>query len=267
MTRPAARLLPSAAPLEGASVVVTRPAGTASALLRRIRALGGNAVSLPAIALGAVPESARLARALDAAKNAHAVIFVSPAAVRFAFALRPKLKFSRATALLAVGAATARALRRHGLNRVRRPERQDSEGLLALAELAQVRGRRIVLIGAAGGRELMPDTLRARGARVALAHVYARHVPHFDARRCAALEAAPTPLVTLLSSAEALANLRAGLPLALYGKLAAGELVVSSERLAAAARAALFAHVHVAASALPADLLECAQNALARYRL
>jgi len=270
MPRPAARtarLRPFDRPLAGASVVVTRPAGTARALLARLRALGANAINLPAIALRAAPGSATLERALDATRDAHAVVFVSPAAVRYAFAQRPKLKIPRTTALLAVGASTAAALRRRGFAHVRRPERQDSEGLIALPELARVRGQRVVLVGAAGGRELLAETLRARGARVVPAHVYARAAPSFDARRCAPLDAARTPLVTLLSSAEALANLRAGLPLALYAKLAAGELVVSSERLASAARAALFSNVHVARSALPADLVAAAQNALARHRL
>jgi uroporphyrinogen-III synthase len=271
MPRPAAkkpaRLRAFDRPLAGACVVVTRPAGSARALLARLRTLGANAINLPAIALRAAPSSAALERALDAARTAYAVVFVSPAAVRFAFALRPKLKIPRSVALLAVGASTAAALRRRGLAHVRRPERQDSEGLVALPELARVRGQRVLLIGAAGGRELLAETLRARAARVVPVHVYARTAPPFDARRCAALESASTPLVTLLSSAEALSNLRAGLPLALYAKLAAGELVVSSERLAAAARAALFTNVHVAASALPADLVVAAQNALARHRL
>jgi hypothetical protein len=37
--------------------------------------------------------------------------------------------------------------------------------------------------------------------------------------------------------------------------------------LAAAARASLFAHVHVAASALPADLAAAAISAVARHRI
>jgi len=70
-----------------------------------------------------------------------------------------------------------------------------------------------------------------------------------------------------LTSAQILAALRAQLPLALFARLAEGELIVSSERLAQAARRSLFGNVHVAASPLPRDLLATAQQELARHRL
>jgi uroporphyrinogen-III synthase len=70
-----------------------------------------------------------------------------------------------------------------------------------------------------------------------------------------------------VSSADALAHLRAALPLHLFAQLAAGDIVVSSERLAKLARASLFANVHVAAGPAPADLLNTASAALARHRL
>ena len=263
-----ARLHLGGGPLAGASVVVTRPAATAQALKRRIRALGGIALSLPGIALRASADAAAAKRALAAARTADVAIFVSPAAVRFAFALRPNLRFARDTMVCTVGAATARALARRGIARAIWPrQRQDSEGLLALAELRNLHCSRVVLIGAPGGRELLAQTLRAGRARVEEIHVYRRVAPALDRRHLATLELAAAPLVTLLTSAEALTNLRAILPLRLFARLAAGELIVSSERLADAARASLFGRVHVAASPMPADLLQAACAALARHRL
>jgi uroporphyrinogen-III synthase len=114
---------------------------------------------------------------------------------------------------------------------------------------------------------LLAQTLRARRARVTAIAVYRRIAPHYNARQLAALESAASPLLTLLTSAEALANLRAQLPLHLFARLAEGELIVSSERLAELARRSLFANVHLAASPLPRDLLAGAENALARHRL
>jgi len=236
-------------------------------LKRRIRTLGGRALGLPGVTLRASADPAAARSALAAVRSADIVIFVSPAAVRFAYTLL-RLRFARGTLACAIGSATARALRRRGVARVLWPAtRQDSEGLLELPELARLRGKRVLLIGAPGGRELLGETLRARRAKVTHAHVYARAAPRFTRTQLAALEQAPAPLVTLLSSAETLANLRATLPLDLFARLAGGELVVSSERLAAAARASLFGNVHVAASALPADLLDAAIVALARHRL
>ncbi len=255
-------------PLAGASVVITRPTATAQTLKRRVRALGGEPIALPGLALRGAADPAAAKAALRAARDVDVVVFASPAAVTYAFALQPRLRFSRGTCVCALGAATARALARRGIGEVLWPRaRQDSEGLLALPALRRVRGRRIALIGAPGGRELLAPALRRRGARVESIHVYRRVAPSHGRRQFEALAQAPAPLVTLLSSAEALAHLRAHLPLPLYARLAAGELVVSSLRLAAAARASLFANVHIAASPTPADLVRAACGALARHRL
>lgn len=263
-----AHLRPDRAALAGASIVVTRPAATATTLKRRIRACGGQVVNLPAMVLHASADSKATKAALAAAHSADVVVFVSPAAVRFAYALRPTLRFARTCLVCAVGAGTARALTRNKVAKVVWPrQRQDSEGLLALLPLERLRGKRVVLIGAPGGRDLLVTALRSRRAHVEHLHVYHRDPPQFSARQLAALERAGAPMVTLLSSTEALVNLRQVLPLQVFARLAAGELVVSSERLAGVARASLFAHVHVAASPAPVDLLNAACTALARHRL
>jgi len=262
-----ARLLEAAGALAGASVIVTRPAASAASLKRGIRALGGTALALPVLALRRPVDGAAAKAALQQARNADAVIFVSPAAVRFAFALR-QLRFARATRVCAIGAASAQALIRRGVRNVLFPrKRQDSDGLLALPELHKLRGRHVVLIGAPDGRELLAQTLRARRARVSEVHVYRRVAARLSERQLAALEQASAPLLTLLTSAQTLAGLRAQLPLPLFARLAEGELIVSSERLAEAARRSLFGNVHIAASPLPRDLLAAARQALARHRL
>lgn len=262
-----ARLLEAAGPLAGASVIITRPAASAAPLKRRVRSLGGTALALPVLALRHVADGAAAKAALRHVRDADVVVFVSPAAVKFAFALRA-LRFAHATRVCAIGAATARALTRRGVRNVLFPhERQDSDGLLALPQLQNLRGRLVMLIGAPDGRELLAQTLRARRARVSEIHVYQRVAARLSARQLAALEQASAPLLTLLTSAQTLTGLRAQLPLALFARLAEGELIVSSERLAEAARLSLFANVRLAASPLPRDLLAAAQQALARHRL
>jgi len=259
------RLIEAMGPLAGASVVVTRPA--AAALKRQIRALDGSAIGLPGFSLRATDDVAAAKAALQQARAADLIVFASPNAVKFASALRA-LRFARHTRVCAVGAGTARALTRRGVRDVAFPrERQDSEGLLALAELQKLRGKRVAVIGAPGGRELLARTLRARRARVTAIHVYRRVAPRYTARQLAALQDATAPLLTLLTSAEALTNLRAQLPLHLFARLAEGELIVSSARLAQLARRSLFANVHVAASPSPRHLLAAAAQALARHRL
>ena len=262
-----ARLIEAMGPLAGASVVVTRPAATASTLKRQIRARDGVAIGLPGMALRGTDDVGAAKAALQQARDADVVIFVSANAVKFAWALR-SLRFARSTQVCAIGASTARALARRGVRNVVFPRaRADSEGLLALPELQKLRAKRVIVISAPGGRELLAQTLRARRARITEIHVYRRVAPRYTARQLAALEHAPAPILTLLTSAEALANLRAQLPLHLFARLAEGELIVSSERLAELARRSLFANVHIAASPSPRHLLAAALQALARHRL
>lgn len=214
-----------------------------------------------------VRAAAMRAANLDRAGQFDGLVFTSPAAAHFTFLAAPALRIPRRTQVFSVGAGTRRALARHGVTSLAPRERADSEGLLALPELADVRGLRFGIVGAPGGRDLIAATLRARGAQVGAIHVYERVAPRLTRRHFDALARAPDPLITLISSGEALANLVALLPPEALARLRRQMLVVSSARLAALAQANAFEDVHVAASALPDDLLAAAARALARHRL
>ncbi|MGA9341971.1 MAG: uroporphyrinogen-III synthase, partial [Rhodanobacteraceae bacterium] len=194
-------------------------------------------------------------------------IFTSPAAVRFAFRLLPTLRIPRRAQVFAIGSGTCRALRRRGIESVAPHDRQNSEGLLDLPGLAHVRGRKIALISAPGGRGVVGAELQRRRAHVERIHVYRRAPPQLTRRHFDALAMAPTPLVMLLSSGEALVNLAAALPRNLLLRLQHQTLVVSSARLLAAARVHGFETIVVARSAAPRDLLGAGTAALARHRL
>jgi len=252
--------------LAGATLVITRPAGTSASLAARMRAGGGQAVRLPGVSLRA-PSDAALARSLLRDRRFDAWIFSSPAAVRFCFRIHPSLRIARRADVFAVGEGTARALARHGIRAVVPHDRFDSEGLLALPDLTKVRGRRIALIGAPGGRDLIAPGLRRRGATIERIDVYRRMPPRLTLRHFAAIASAPDPLIMLISSGEALANLCALLPAPLQDRLRRQMLVVSSARLAEAARAQGFRSITQARSALPRDLIAAAEAVLARHRL
>ena len=240
--------------LDGRTLVITRPAGTAGALARRVRARGGTPVLLPGLSLRAVDDAATRA-ALREALDAELMLFASPAAVRFAAALLP---LETRAAVLAVGQGTARALHRHGLAAMAPAQRQDSEGLLALPVLQSLHGRRVALVGAPGGRGLLREQLVARGACLHEVHVYRRVAARLGPRHVEAVQRLPDDTRVLLSSAEALQNLQAALPAAAWQRLCATLAVASSERLARVARAAGFSRVRVAVSARTDDLLAAA---------
>lgn len=239
----------------GRSVVITRPAGTATALARRVRALGGTPLLLPGLALRGVADDGDTRTELCAALTDELLIFTSPAAVRYAAAFAP---LQTEAIVLAVGQGTARALRRHGIHAPLTPQRQDSEGLLGHPALRDPRDRRIALVGAPGGRGMLREQLVALGAQLREVHVYRRVSPRLDRRHVDALSQLPATARVLLSSVEALRNLQAILPPPAWDRLCAATVIVSSERLVAAAREAGFARVVLASSALSADLLTAA---------
>jgi uroporphyrinogen-III synthase len=243
------------AALVGRTVVITRPAGTATALARQVYALGGVPVLLPGLSLRAVddPETARAQ--LAAALQDELLVFTSPAAVRYAHALMP---LKTCATVFAVGQGTALALQRHGITAQAPVQRQDSEGLLALPSLQVLRDRRVALIGAPGGRGLLREQLVARGAQLREVHVYRRAPPRLDRRHIDAVLHLSADARILLSSAEALQNLLAILPPPAQSRLCAAMAIVSSERLAEIALAAGFTQIRVAASARSADLLDAA---------
>ena len=255
-------------PLRGASVVNTRPSGSADGLSRQLRRLGAETVALPGQRLQIAADAALARTALRTALRGDGVVFVSPAAVRFAWKLLPLLRIPRRLRVCAVGSATATALRRRGVAEVIQPQgRQDSDGLLAEEALRSVRGQHWSVIGAAGGRDTLPATLRRRGAKVAAVEVYQRLPPRWTRLHYARLDTVPRPLLVVVTSAYALAQLATALPAGLVLALRAAELIVSSDRLAALAREHGFTRIHVAESALGADLAGACVRALARHRL
>lgn len=240
-------------PLKGIRIAITRPAGTGAAWANRVRALGGAPLLLPGSSLRAASDARAARTALRDALACDAVIFTSPAAVKFARRLGALR--SRAT-VLAPGAGTQGALRSAGFRNAIAPAREDSEGLLALPVLHNVRGQSVGIIGAAGGRGLLQRELAGHGAKVVHAHVYERAPARFDLRHADALRRnARRPLYVLLSSSEALANITAGLPDDALRALLRGTAVASSARLATVARKAGFAHVLRADSAHAGDML------------
>ncbi len=262
---PASALSRPSSSLAGATLVVTRPVGQGAGLARRARALGARTVLLPGLTLRPSAD-ADTARALLAAPF-DGWIFVSPQAARFTFALAPDWRLPAGARAFGVGEGTRRALARQGVASFAPRSSSDSEGLLALPELAAVEGQRFALVKAPGGRGLLAATLVERGAELVPIHVYERHAPRLTRRHFEALAAAPALLLTLLSSAVALEHLLALLPPAQLARLREGSLIASSARLAALAAERGFGDVLQATSALPADLLQGAAQALARHRL
>lgn len=155
-------------PLNGVSVAVTRARAQASGLAARLRLLGADVVEAPAIKI--VPLDAEL----DDVSDYDLVCLTSPNGVHLLFgALARTGRDARALAgarVAAIGPGTAAALREHGVIADVVPETFTAEGLLEA--LAGQPARRVLVARAAEARDVLPDTLRERGADVDVVALY-----------------------------------------------------------------------------------------------
>jgi uroporphyrinogen-III synthase len=168
--------------LAGRGIVVTRPRAQASALAQSIAAHGGAALLYPTVEIEASTDLLAGQQIIDGLAQASLAIFVSPTAVQEGLRLvRQRVAWPAHLRVAAVGGATRRELERNGYTQVIAPETgADSEALLALPQLAHVSGQRIVVFRGEGGRQLLGDTLAARGASVTYAQCYRRIRPATD---------------------------------------------------------------------------------------
>jgi len=165
---------PAAGPLAGLGIVVTRPARQAAGLARKLAALGSAPIVFPAIVILPPADRAPLDAAHATLHECDFAFFVSANAAEYGAPAR----WPPRVVAFAPGPGTAEALVACGVPDVRVPATtQDSEGLLALPELREVAGKRAVIFRGEGGRELLADTLRSRGARVECVACYQRAAP------------------------------------------------------------------------------------------
>ena len=164
--------------LRGTGILVTRPTHQAAGLSALIESHQGRAVAFPGLEI--LPAKDPVLAKSNLQADVDFLIFVSPNAVVYGLQLLSGGLPNRPS-LGAVGKGTAMALQKAGYTVDLMPaERFDSEGLLALPELQQVKGRKVVIVRGEGGRPLLADKLRGRGAEVFYAEVYRRACPSID---------------------------------------------------------------------------------------
>lgn len=192
-------------PLSGLKVAVTRPRDQAVQLVRRIEQAGGSALLFPLLDIAAVRDTQTLHEQISRLAQFELAIFVSPNAVHYGIAaIRKAGKLPPNLKIATIGQGSARTLQELGIaNVIAPPERFDSESLLSMPELQNVAGSRVLIFRGDSGRELLGDTLKARGATVEYAACYQRSKPHQDAE--VLLSAAPDAIS--VTSSEALRNL------------------------------------------------------------
>jgi len=196
-------------PLAGLRIMITRPAHQAGHLQKLIEQAGGQPFLFPLLAITGPSKPAELKPLFEQIADFDMLIFVSSNAVDYGIKLLADYGgIPDNVPLACVGKGTAKQLEHHA----RRPDilpqqRYDSEALLAQPGMQQVEGKSILIFRGQHGRELLADSLRARGAKVRYAEVYRRVKPDTDTRvLIQALQQNQIDIISI-SSSEALHNL------------------------------------------------------------
>lgn len=159
------------------TAVLTRPGGVVEPLRLVLEQRGVDSFVQPLINIASIAVEHR---ELITLYPGDICIFISVNAVEQGLAnLAPQLR-ELGCPILAVGRATASAISAAGFD-VSVPSQADSEGLLGLDILHDVKGKQVVIVKGEGGRGLLAEALRERGADVVSYVCYRRDPTDIDA--------------------------------------------------------------------------------------
>jgi len=158
-------------PLFGKRILVTRSREQASELASRLAAQGAQPVEYPVIRIEPLPPAENLVERL---LKADWLVFTSANGLLSLLGqLEAQGKDIRALGsakIAAIGSATAEGLREHGLRVDFTPSRFVAETMAA--EFPDPQGQRIVIARAEEARDVLPETLSAKGADVDIIPIY-----------------------------------------------------------------------------------------------
>jgi len=163
-------------PLFGRRIVVTRARHQAAALAERLERSAAEIIEFPTIEIADLPIAASV---FDAVGSQDWLVLTSVNGVESFFgqlmAGGRDLRELAGVKVAAIGPATRAAVEAKGIRVAAQPAEYRAEALLET--LGDVRGQRILLARAEVAREILPDTLRERGAFVEVVPVYRTSFP------------------------------------------------------------------------------------------
>ena len=170
--------------LQNRHIVVTRPQEQARKLSQLIEAQNGTVHLFPLIEIVPLEDYSAFHSTIAKLEGYDWAIFISSNAVENGM---PKVKarkggFPHGLSFAAIGPVTAAGLQQYGVEQILTPQQRfDSEALLALPQMQDMAGKKIMIFRGVGGREVLADTLRERGAEVDFAECYRRVNPQRNA--------------------------------------------------------------------------------------
>lgn len=246
--------------LSGLTVLLTRPSKQQQIMRQTIEALGGAVLSLPLIEIQPLEEPADIQDLKDKVRqldNYQVLIFISNNAVSFGGEIINNYwpQFPVGIDVIAVGPTTAEATRLQlGCEVIQPTTGMTSEDILQLPQLQNVAQKKIAIVRGQGGRELLAESLKQRGATVDYLEAYRRRPVNYSRQDfCSKVQQARVNVLAV-SSAESLHRLK----VLLVDNKELGEqlnLLVPSQRVAQQAKDAGFRKIHEAKGADPASFV------------
>lgn len=255
--------------LQGKGIAITRPVGQASKLSALIQAQGGTAISFPLIDIAPLADYSAFQATIQQLPAMDWAIFISSNAVQQGMprVLQQFQPVPERLQFAAIGPVTAQELLQFGVKEVLVPEgRFDSESLLSLPQMQAVQGQQVMIFRGVGGREVLADTLRARGAIVTFAECYRRVNPQANSEPLRQLWQNKRCHAIVVTSAEAMRYL---LQMTHHGQddwLRDIAICVNHARIAEEAQQLAGNALSITVAEAPGDaaMLACLQRALQR---
>jgi uroporphyrinogen-III synthase len=164
--------------LAGIGIAITRPSDQAKKLTQLIEAAGGHVIPFPLIEIAPLDDYKKFESVIADVAAYDWIIFISSNAVQNGMPRLLKHKLPNTLKFAAIGPVTAKELQAFGIRKALIPEgRFDSESLLSLPPMLDMQGKKVMIVRGVGGREVLADTLKSRGANVTFAECYQRINP------------------------------------------------------------------------------------------
>ena len=176
--------LASSDALKGKRIVITRARSQALSLVQSIESLGGEVVEFPTIEIKPPASYKSLDGAISQITNYNWVIFTSVNGVEQFLNRFEKLGKNLADLagieVGAIGPETAKRLTAAQIRLSLVPKQYQAEGILEELLSKDMFGKRVLIPRAAKARDILPETLRQRGARVDVVEAYQTVLPQTD---------------------------------------------------------------------------------------
>jgi uroporphyrinogen-III synthase len=195
-------------PLANIGVAITRPIDQAKKLSQLIQEAGGTVIPFSLIEIVPLSDYNQFEHAIRHLTSYDWVIFISSNAVQNGMPRMVKSGVPAHLKFAAIGPVTAQELKQFGAKEVLIPQnRFDSESLLALPEMRDMKNKKVMIVRGVGGREVLAETLKTRGAEVTFAECYQRINPQMNTNLLANLYKEKKLHGIVVTSSEAMRHL------------------------------------------------------------